>query len=185
MTYDFQMNFKWQTLLMIIPSMMLAHLLNDKLEKQHRMLIEWYKYNYLSPNPGKWHLISSEKEFTTFININGKQNFNREKVLVVYFDNILKFAYHLVKLCKRACQKLHALASVYVHELSKEKTYHECIYYVTIWLLNWLCIWMCNNRIVLRQVNRIHERALQMAYGHMCIWAVIYLLKICLKRLDW
>ena len=33
-----------------------------------------------------------------------------------------------------ASQKLQASARV--HELSTEKTYHECIYYITIWLLS-------------------------------------------------
>ena len=51
----------------------------DKLEKQSRLLTEWYKYNYLSPNPEKWHLILSEKEFNCFININGKNIFTSEK----------------------------------------------------------------------------------------------------------
>ena len=31
----------------------------DKLEKQSD---EWYKYDYLRPNPEKWHLILNEKE---------------------------------------------------------------------------------------------------------------------------
>ena len=80
----------------------------DKLEKHSRLLIEWYRYNYWSPNPEKWHLILN------FININGKHIFNseKEKILGVYFDNKLNFEYHLRKLCKRASQKLNALARV-------------------------------------------------------------------------
>ena len=85
-----------------------------KLEKQSTSLIEWYKFNYLKPNPDKWHLILSEKGSTNFVNINGKYIFNSEnqKVLEVYFDNKINFEYHLAKLCKKASQKLHVLARV-------------------------------------------------------------------------
>ena len=92
MTSFFQMNFTWQTLPMIIPPYDFGKTTDgviDKLEKQSSLLIEWYKYNYLSPNPEKLHLILSEKEFNSFININGKNIFNseKEKILGVYFDN--------------------------------------------------------------------------------------------------
>ena len=32
-----------------------------KLEKDANLLIEWYKNNYLKPNPQKWHLLLSER----------------------------------------------------------------------------------------------------------------------------
>ena len=44
----------------------------NRLEEQSTLLIEWYKYNYLKPNPDKWHLILSERGSTSFVNINGK-----------------------------------------------------------------------------------------------------------------
>ena len=84
----------------------------QELEKQPTSLIEWYKFNYLKPNPDKWHLILSEKGSTNFVNINGNYIFNSEnqKILGVYFDNKLNFEYHVGKLCKQVSQKLHALA---------------------------------------------------------------------------
>ena len=33
----------------------------NRLEEQSTLLIEWYKYNYLQPNPDEWHLILSER----------------------------------------------------------------------------------------------------------------------------
>ena len=33
----------------------------NRLEEPSTLLIEWYKYNYLKPNPDKWHLILSER----------------------------------------------------------------------------------------------------------------------------
>ena len=32
----------------------------NKLEEQSILLIEWYKYNYLKPNPDKWHLVKED-----------------------------------------------------------------------------------------------------------------------------
>ena len=32
-----------------------------KLENDANLLIEWYKNNYLKPNPKKWHLLLSER----------------------------------------------------------------------------------------------------------------------------
>ena len=40
-----------------------------------------------------------------------------KKILCVYFDNKLNCDYHIDKLCKKASQKLHDLASVGSHEL--------------------------------------------------------------------
>ena len=73
--------------------------------------LEWYKCNYLKPNPDKWQLILSEREPTLLAHAGNKHifNSNNEKVLGVYFDNKLNFEYHLGKLCKKASQKLHAL----------------------------------------------------------------------------
>ena len=93
------------------------------MEEQSTLLIEWYKYNYLKPNPDKWHFILSERGSTSFVNINGKYIFNseNEKVLEVYFDNKLNVEYHIGKLCKKVSQKLHALARVSVFMSSRQK----------------------------------------------------------------
>ena len=84
------------------------------LENQTRLLIEWYSSNYLKPNPDKWHLILSKSEPTLSIKVGDKCIFNskNEKVLGVYFDSNVNLDYHLGKLCKKASQKLHALARV-------------------------------------------------------------------------
>ena len=75
----------------------------DNLEEQTTFLIEWYKNNYLKPNPDKWHLILSECDSTLSVQIADKNVFNSEykKILGVYFDNKLDFEYHLGTVCKR------------------------------------------------------------------------------------
>ena len=77
-------------------------------------LLQWYESNYLKPNPDKWHLLLSDKGDNDFIKIGTEiiVNNTEEKILGVYFDNKLNFNTHLTKLCKKASQKLHALARV-------------------------------------------------------------------------
>ena len=137
----------------------------NKLEHQSALLIQWYRYNYLKPNPDKWHLILSEVESTRFVNINGKHIFNseNEKILGVYFDNKLNFEYHIGKLCKKASQKLHALARVSVFMSIRQK---KLIMNAFITSQFGYCplIWMCHNRKVQNHINRNHERALRIVY---------------------
>ena len=76
--------------------------------------MEWYESNYLKPNPDKWHLFLSEKGVDYFIKMGNEYIYNStdEKILDVYFENKLYFNTQLKKLCKKASQKIHALARV-------------------------------------------------------------------------
>ena len=75
----------------------------QNLETQTAYLIEWYKYNYLKPNPDKWHLILSDPNPAHLVQVVDQNilNSEHEKILGVYFDNKLNFEYHLGTLCKR------------------------------------------------------------------------------------
>ena len=85
-----------------------------KLEDDAITLIYWYKSNYLKPNPDKWHLLLSDVDNDLNIEVNNKSisNSSCEKILCVNFDNEHNFNTHISKLCKKAGQKLHALARV-------------------------------------------------------------------------
>ena len=78
-----------------------------KLEEDANLLIEWYKNNYLKPNPHKWHLLLSEIGDELCVKIGQQFIFNsaNEKVLGVFFDNRLNFACHLNKLCQESRSK--------------------------------------------------------------------------------
>ena len=54
-----------------------------KLENDATLLIEWYKNNYLKPNPDKWHLLLSEKGADHSVHIDTKYilNSENEKIL--------------------------------------------------------------------------------------------------------
>ena len=78
----------------------------QKLENDSRILNEWYKTNYLKPNPDKWHLLLSEMGslLTIMIGIECIPNSSNEKILGVFFADKLNFNTHITKLCKKAGQ---------------------------------------------------------------------------------
>ena len=125
-----------------------------KLEEQSILLFEWYKYNYRKPNPGKWHLILTEKGSNSYRNINGKYIFNsgNEKVLCVYFDNKLNHIDHIDKLCKKASQKLHALASVGFKSCRQKKQIMNA--FITSQFGYCPLIWKFQNRKMQQQINK-------------------------------
>ena len=124
------------------------------LEKQTTLLIEWYKCNYLKPNPDKWHFILNEREPTLYAHAGNKRifNSNNEKVLGVYFDNKLNLEYHICKLCKKASKKLHVLARVSSFMSCRQKNA-----FITSQFGYCPFIWICHNRNIHRQINKIHE----------------------------
>ena len=129
-----------------------------KLEKDATFLIEWYKNNYLHPNPKKWHLLLSEIGDQHCVKI-GQQfilNSANEKVLGVFFDNKLNFKCHLNKLCKKASQKLHALARVSNFMSCNQR---KIIMNAFISSQFNYCPLLLNT-----QINKIHHRALSIVY---------------------
>ena len=136
-----------------------------KLEEDALYLIEWFQNNYLSPNPDKWHLILSDTRENLSVKIGNKciQNSSSEKILGVHFDNKLNFNTHLSKLCKKASQKLHALARV-----SNFMSCNQKRLIMNAFISSQFCycplVWMCHNRSFNNRINRIHERSLRIVY---------------------
>ena len=95
-----------------------------KLEKDAIVLISWFENNYLKPNPEKWHLLLNHKDENLFISLENEMVYNSEsqKLLGVHFDNDLRFNTHVYKICKKASQKLHALARVSNHMSFEKKS---------------------------------------------------------------
>ena len=77
-------------------------------------LLEWVGKNDLKANADKFHLILSNTDQNFSVNVDQYEisNSNYEKLLGVTIDNKLKFDKHVSGLCKKASQKLHALARV-------------------------------------------------------------------------
>ena len=119
----------------------------NKLEQDFPCLIQWYQNNYLKPNADKWHLLLSQKRDDISITIGNECicNSENEKLLGVFFDNELNFKTHVNKLCKKAGQKLHALARISnFMSLNKRKVMMNA--FISSQFSYCPLIWMCHSR---------------------------------------
>ena len=76
-------------------------------------LIKWFRDNYFQLNADKGNLLISKHCKEIFINIEEEVECSSSvKLLGVTIDNKLNFDEHVTKLCKKASQKIHALARI-------------------------------------------------------------------------
>ena len=71
------------------------------------------------------------------VNVDGYEltNSSQETLLGIAIDNKLRFDVPVSKLCKKASQKLHALARVSRYEYRETPYNYECLYKFPIWIL--------------------------------------------------
>ena len=85
------------------------------LEEGASLLSLWFESNYMKMNKDKGHLLvfgTKDAEGSAGIPRSSIQESNKEKLLGVTLDRRLSFKNHASNLCKKASQKLHALARV-------------------------------------------------------------------------
>ena len=79
------------------------------------MLSLWFENNYMRMNEDKSHLFvfgSKGKEVSVNVSVSSIQESDEEKLLGVTLNRRLNFKNHVSNLCRKASQKLHALARV-------------------------------------------------------------------------
>ena len=94
-----------------------------KLGKGIRSMFDWFSENFLKSNADKCHLIASSK-VPVDIQISDIKvtSESRVKILGIHIDSRLNFGYHVSQLCKKASEKLHALARIFEYvESSKHR----------------------------------------------------------------
>ena len=85
----------------------------ENIETKGKEVFNWFSMNYLKANPGKSHLLlTSRDEASIKIDDTDIKSSSSKKLLGVIIDNKLTFNEHVSKLCKRASNKLHALARI-------------------------------------------------------------------------
>ena len=86
-----------------------------------------------------------------------------EKLLSVILDKNLNFMGHVNTMCKKAGQKLHALARIASY-MNAEKLRIMMNTFVMSQFGYCSLIWMFHNRSVNKKINKIQERAMRIAY---------------------
>ena len=137
----------------------------ENLENDAVILNQWFDDNYLKMNANKCHLLVPNHTDDVSLHINnevitGEQNV---KLLGIHVDNKLNFNDHVSNLCKKASQKLHALIRIAPH-INSNKLRILMKAFIESQFNNCPLIWMFHNRTLNNRINRIHERALRVAY---------------------
>ena len=84
-----------------------------EIEDKSACVFNWFSANYFKANPKKsYFLLTSNEE----VNLNSDdliiKNIKSEKLLGINIDNFLTFNEHVSKLCRKASQKLYAIARI-------------------------------------------------------------------------
>ena len=136
----------------------------SNLEKSTDSLLNWLRENHLKTNADKCYLlVSSNERCTAKIEDFSIKNSTEEKLLGVKFDSNLSFENHVTSLCKKASQKLHALARIsHYMDLNKRRNLMKA--FITSQFSYCLLTWMFHSRSLNNKINRIHEQALRLVY---------------------
>ena len=84
-------------------------------------------------------------------------------MLAINIDNFLTFNEHVSKLCKKASQKLHAIARISNH-LNKKKLRLIMNAFFSSQFGYCRFVWMFHNRRYNNKINCLHERMLRIVY---------------------
>ena len=121
--------------------------------------------NYLKANPGKSHLLpTSRDEASIKIDDTDIKSSSSKKLLGVIIDNKLTFNEHVSKLCKKASNKLHALARISKY-MTKDKLRTIMNAFFSSRLAYCPLIWMFLNRTLNNRISKHHEAALRLVHN--------------------
>ena len=140
------------------------HVILKRLENCSKKLLFWFKDNHLKANSDKCHLLVTTCDPVSIKVNNSVINSTKEETLLgIKFDSHLSFDTHVANLCKKASQKLHALARI-SHYMNLDK--RRCLMnaFITSHFNYCPLIWMFHSRKLNNRINRIHERALRLTY---------------------
>ena len=120
---------------------------------------------YFQLNADKCHLLISHHSKGILINVEDEiiECSSSVKLLGVTIDNKLNFDEHVSKLCKKASQKIHALARI-SNCISQDKLRIIMSAFIESQFGYCPLVWMFHSRALNNRINTLHERALRLVY---------------------
>ena len=135
------------------------------LEDNTLSAILWFEANYMKLNQGKCHFLTGGVVEELWVKVGDEMIWESkaEGLLGVTVDKPLKFDKHLTNLCKKANQKVSALARV-----SRLLPFHRRHLILKTFIESQFSycplVWMFCSRDMNRRINYVHERALRLVY---------------------
>ena len=139
------------------------------LESDALKIAEWFPNNCMKLNEDKCHLmVFGDKSNDVSVNV-GRitiKESTEEKLLGVILDKKLCFKQQIKSMCKKAGQKLHALSRI-SYFLDTDQLKRIMKTFILSQFNYCPLVWMSCDRTLNNKINRIHERALRIAYKDM------------------
>ena len=136
----------------------------SNLEQAADTLSVWFKNNSMKANADKYHVLLSEnKKYCVKVENTTIATTKCETLLGIKLDNKLTFQTHVESLCKKASQKLNALARISsLISLEQRKLLFNA--FIRSQFSYCPLVWMLHSKKLNHRINRIHERALRTVY---------------------
>ena len=137
----------------------------SSLTKASEDIFKWFLDNEMKVNPEKCKLIVNAPENVSLkLSNNSIESSNTVKLLGVEIDSNLTFKGHINSVCKKANQKLHALARISPFMDLNQKRLLFNAFFKSQFAYCPLA-WMCHSRELNYKINRIHEKCLRIVYN--------------------
>ena len=137
-----------------------------QLEHDSEGLLQWFSNNILKANADKFHLILSKSNTNLSVKVDKYiiSSSSSKKLLGIIIDNKFTFNEHVSNLCKKASQKLHALARISNYmDIPKRRIIMKA--FINSQFGYCPLVWMCHSRGLNNRINNIQERALRIVYS--------------------
>ena len=135
------------------------------LETESTVILDWFHVNEMKSNNDKCHLIvGSETQVSIILGEEQITSTKTVELLGITIGNQLNFNEHIINICKKCNQKLHALAGISKY-LSKDKLRMIMNTYIKSQFNYCPLIWMFHNRLLNDKIDKLHERALGFVYS--------------------
>ena len=143
----------------------------SRLENDSKIIIDWFRNNYMKLNEDKCHFMIFGERTNQEVSINigscAVNNSKEEKLLGILIDANLSFEKHISNICQKAGNKLFALSRMSAY-LGTDKLRLLMRAFVTSQFQYCPLVWMFHSRKMNNKINRLHERALRIAYKDFC-----------------
>ena len=141
-----------------------ANAVINKLKQDFSKKFKWFYEHFMILNPDKCYFLTLGFQDTqpnfSYNNLTIK-NVSEEKILGITIDNKLNFKSHLENICKKANQKLNALARItkFTSPFQRKALLNS---FIKFQFSHRSLIWMFTSKGLNKKINRIHEKSLRL-----------------------